>query len=425
MAERVTIKGTVVVYGLTWVPVRQAAREKAELLTLIREAQAKYYVRCQASEINYGVVSGSQDWSDATVRLPMLSGAMLFADHVVRHPPGDAQNSLLIQRVGEARVALVALLKGVPYLDIVTGDDELHGQLKSLYGEGHAGRFVVYGNLPDLVEHNLTPEDLVSGDWSGAIVRRFTDPVRNMQKIAFIAAGIAVIGGYVIWEELQNMRQQEQAKKAADPVLVYEARVQEILAAAHFDANAAIQVIWPVLLKREISMAGWALTSIRCKPTLCEELWQPGQGSFAALKQKVPAPQRVRLQSNRVTSAIEIPLAGKMTALRRETLPAKEIMWTGLIDQQQRMKRIHPQLLFTPKMPEIRGLSPEIAEASIPVDRRLYTGELAVSAPLGLAEEIFRQHLQHIMISEVAVEAADDVRHARILIKGNYYAKNE
>jgi hypothetical protein len=222
------------------------------------------------------------------------------------------------------------------------------------------------------------------------------------------------------------------ARRASDPALLYQASVSKMLATANFNGQAAWETIWTFIRNREIEMAGWSLHSIRCKPTQCEELWQQGNGSYASLQQTISPPQTITLQANNVTSVIQTPLKGMKTALTRADLPEKNALWLELVSLQQRMKRISPLLVFVPKPPKVLGqanaaLNPDLpptADRPVPAELIVVSGEMSVVAPLGLASEIFRLHLAHIMISEVVVEAPGDVRQAKIQIKGNYYAKS-
>ena len=429
MTEIIAINGKHLVFGLTWVTIADPRKERAEIAALLKTAKAKLVVRYCGSEIKYGLIRHSPELEGEPLREPMLSAAMLFSSQVKNAPP--TENSLLIQRLNEKKVSVILLLRGAPYLDLVLANAELDEQLAALRNEGHAG-LVAYGNLHGSVAEKMTPEMLACADSFQAELHKFQDTARSLRRYAVWLLLLVLLAGYAIWQGLKTAQRQESARKAHYPVLMYETAVQRILATASFNADAAWNTMWSVIRNREIEMAGWSLHSIRCKPTQCEEQWQQGNGSFAALQQRLQPGQTISLQANTVTSVIQIPLNGIKTALTRERLPEKNALWADLLGQQQRMKRINPLLVFTPKPAKVIGpagaapnpAGPNAVDSRVPANLLVYAGELTIAAPLGFASEIIRQHLGTIMISEILIDAPGDVRNARIQIKGNYYAKS-
>jgi len=431
VAEIISINGKCLVFGLTWVTIVNPKKEKAEIAALLKKAKAKLAVRQCGSEIKYGLVRHNPQWDVTPVREPLLSAALLFSIQV--GPAAATENSLLIQRLSDRRVAVIVLLKGEPYLDLVLASSELDEQLAAIRNEGHAG-LVAYGNVHGYVAQKMTPEMLADADPSHAELHNFKKTARGLRRHAVLLMSLLLVAGCALWAWCKNEQQQALARKERDPALMYEASVLNILATANFNAEAAWKTMWPVIRSREIEMAGWSLHSIRCKPTQCEEQWQQGNGSYAALKQKIKPPQTISLLANNVTSVIRMPLNGIKTALRKADLPEKNALWAELVSQQQRMKRINALLVFTPRAAKVIGqadgvdaAAPAVATATgprVPESLLVYAGEVTVVAPLGFASDIIQQHLHNIMISEILVEAPGDAMHARVQIKGNYYAKS-
>ncbi len=429
MAEIISINGKCLVFGLTWITIANPKMEKAEIAAFLRKTKAKQVVRHCGSEIKYGLIRQGPELDESQRREPLLSAAMLFSDQ--RSKEVATENSLLIQRLDEQKVAVIVLLKGAPYLDMVLANSELDEQLAEIRNEGHA-ELVAYGNLHGYVAEKMTLEMLLCGNTSNCELHQFKNTAHGLQRYAVLLALLALAAGYALWEWVKVGQQKELSQKAADPALIYEASLQKLLASANFNADAALKTIWSVVRNREIEMAGWTLQSMRCTSAQCEERWQQGNGSYASLKQKVQSGQTISLQANNVTSIIQTPLDGKKTALHRADLPEKNALWADLISQQQRMKRIHPSLIFTPKAAKVIGqpgaaltsVTQVPVAASVPAGLIVVAGDMTVDAPIGFATEIIQRHLDHIMISEILIEAPGDVKNARIKIKGNYYAKS-
>ena len=197
-----------------------------------------------------------------------------------------------------------------------------------------------------------------------------------------------------------------------------------LLSKAHFNGEAAYQAVWGVIKNRDVEVDGWSLKSIRCKVSQCEELWQKGHGNFSSFKRKLTGRQSLSLLTNEHTGLVSYPLEARATSLDRASLPKRADIWAELLAQQQKLQQIHPQLAFTPKAVEVRGLNPSLPANSIPADHLIYAGEMTITAPLGFAAEVLLRQMENIMVNEVSIEALGDVRNARIQIKGHYYAKN-
>ena len=424
MTDLLSVNGRNLFFGLAWVTITHAGKERKELSALVRKSQANYVVRHQGAEIKYGLLRHQpleEVGQDEADQEPILAGALLFSNYVACD--SHKENSVLILRIDENKVAMTVLLRGAPYLDMVVDDAELGAQLESLRNEGHKD-LVLYGDVEGYAVEKITGRQLVSGKLSNATMHRYSDPAQKLLRIAAAIALLALLAGVAAWCWHHTVQQQALTDQTVDPAVLYEQNVCKILATANFDADAAYKTIWTVLQNREVERAGWSLKSVKCRPSQCEELWQQGKGSYAALKQHLHASQTLSLQPNNVTSVLQIALNGKKVLLERASLPSRATLWADLVSQQQRMKSIHPQLVFAPKSAELRGLTPEMPAGSVPVGSAVYSGDMTVSAPLGLAADIFRHHLDHIMISEISLEAPADVKNARVQIKGNYYAKN-
>ncbi len=422
MAEFIPINGKLLVYGMTWAAVSNVKKESTESTSFSRTYQAEYRVRYAGKEIKYGLVKRVLDTVGAQQRGVLLSAACLFSTYVA--DARATQNSLLVHQIDDRNVAIIALLDGAPYVDVVVSLGELDSQLASLKQEGHAA-FVTYGNLPSHVRHLVSLADLMSGDSKPSVLVRFTDPRKRIQRVGMAVLVVVLIGGSILWKaEKEKRAADEAAKQVIDPVQEYRQATQQILTKANFNGEAAFEAIWQVIKQREIDVAGWSLKKITCKPMQCEELWQQTNGSFIALRQHTQLPQKISLQANGETSVITYPLSGRKTALEHSALPKIEALWIDLLSQQQRLKRINPALVFAPKPARIIGLSPTITASNIPADLLVYSGEISVSAPLGLAGEIFQHQLHHVTVNEVSIENIADIHRASINIKGTYYAQH-
>lgn len=420
MPTMLPINGKYLIYGLAWVSVVNSKKEFTERTAMSRGSQTEYYVRYVGQKIKYGLARRVIEIIGKQPKAQLLSAAMLFSDSL--DTISENQNSVLVQQLDDKDVAIIALLKGEPYLDVVVKLNQLDSQLASLYQEGHS-TFVVYGNMPEYVTHIVTSNDLLSANINQAALIRFTDPLKKLQKIALFMCAMVIVGGYSAWKNKKNNREAEEAEiNKGNPLKTYIEKNQKLLAVANFNGAAAYDAIWSVIKNREIEIAGWSLISIKCRPTQCEELWQQGYGSFKKLKQYIHLPQLITLQSNGESSLITYPIASKISPLEPSAMVSKDVLWIELITQQKRFKNSHPALVFTPKNPEIRGLTPTIVASSIPTESLLYSGDIAVSAPLGLGAEILRNYLPHVMINEISISNFSDIRNTTIHMKGTYYA---
>lgn len=433
MADFIPVNGKLLAFGLTWVTISHPKNEFRERITLSRSVQAEYRVRYADKEIKYGLARQVNDYVGQQPKGTLLSAALLFSSYTTI--TSTSENSLLIYQIDEKKVAIIALLKGTPYLDVVVKFNELDSQLASLFQEGHAD-FNVYGNIPTYVRQSLSSSDLLSVSTSAHALVQFTDPIKRIRRMGIIVIVLGVIGSFGVWKMTKaNHEAEEAAKNRIDPIQIYTENCQRLLASANFNGEAALNTIWQVIKKREINVAGWSLKNIKCTPTQCEELWQQKKnsfGNFALLRQRVHLPQTINLQANGENSVIHYPLTFPSvkvkTALVQSTLPQKEALWIELMSQQQRLKRINPALVFTPKSPKISGLNSNsnipIMASYIPTNLRLYSGEITVSAPLGLATEIFQHHLRNVKIEEISINTFENIRNTSIQIKGTYYAQH-
>lgn len=425
MAEFVPINGKLLAFGLTWVTISHPKKEASERISLARAGQAEYVARYSGKvgrEIKYGLAKRVIEEIGDQPKGSILSAALLFSEHIGSKT--SSENSLLVFQIDEKNVAIIALLKGAPYLDLVVKMGDLDNQLASLYQEGHAA-FALYSNLAAYSVNVISSNDLLEGNTKLAALARFTDPFKKALRIGMIVCAIGVVAGLANWKITKNKREAQTAtQNVVDPIQVYMENRQRLLANASFNGEVAAQVMWDVIKKREVTNAGWSLKNITCTPQRCEEHWQQNNGSYPALRATVHAPQTVTLQQNSETSVITYPLTGKRTALDFTTLQKKDALWIDLISQQQRLKRINPALVFTPKPAELRGITPTILVDSVPAEIRVYAGEITIHAPLGLASDLLQHHLNHVMINEIAIDTLSNVQTASVQIKGTYYAQH-
>ncbi len=422
MTEFVPINGKILAYGLTWVTLSHPNRNSPENTALFRAQQTQYFATCPGSTLKVGLATRVIDTAQVPPKGHLLSAALLFVNHTV--PVSASDNSLLIHQIDDKKVALIALLKGVPYLDVIISPGALDAQLASLYQEGHTP-FVVYGNIPAHATVPLAIDDLLSADTGLATLVRFTDPMKLMRRIGSIAAVCLISGGVAVWKMHKTHQEAAQAaRKMMDPVQAYQESTQHLLSLGRFNGSAAYGAIWSVISKREIELSGWSLKQLQCKPAECTETWKQGYGTLAQLTRRLQPGQTVQLQPDGETAAIKYSVTSHASASDPHSLPGKDRLWMELVAQQQRLKRIGINVVFTPKPPEVRGLTPGLTLGSIPPDMLLYAGDMTVTAPLGLAEDILQHHLPDITINDITLTNLDEVRHASLQIKGTYYARN-
>ena len=176
MPTMLPLNGKYLIYGLAWIDIVNPKKEFTERTAISRGSQIEYYVKYVGKKIKYGLARRVVETVGKQPKGKLLSAALLFSDHL--HSVTSHENSVLVHQLNDTDVAIVALLKGEPYLDVVIKFTELDSQLASLYQEGHS-TFVVYGNIPDYAQHIISANDLLSANISAAAMVRFTDPIKK------------------------------------------------------------------------------------------------------------------------------------------------------------------------------------------------------------------------------------------------------
>jgi len=421
MTEILNAGEKLLVFGLTWVSLQPSQKRFSQLALLIQNAGSKHYARYAGEVVKIGLLKCKSAVPADTRQGDMLAAAILFSNYIKQSRA--PQNSILIHQFSDTQLGLVVLLRGMPYLDIVIEVDELENQINAVNSELHEN-FALYGNYAGSNCKTLTAETLMSGGCDAAALKTVANPWKKIKRISALAALLAVVSGGVAWKWDLIGKNPTAEKKPVDPLIAYEENIRQLLSRARFNGESAYQAVWGVIKNREVEVDGWSLKSIQCKPSQCDERWQKGHGSFSAFRSRLNRTQTLSPLTDGLTVLVSYPLKAGGTALERASLPKKSDIWAELLTQQQKLKQIHPQLSFTPKTVQVRGLNPPLLANSIPPDNLVYAGEMTITAPLGFAAEVLLHQMENIMVNEVELDSLGDVRNARIQIKGHYYAKN-
>jgi hypothetical protein len=433
MAAFVEVGTATLAFGLAWKQV-SAKHEKADAAALVRKHRAGYKIKwASGSEIRYGVAtkpkSAGENRKGAGKKALVLSGAALFASKV----QGEA-NSLLVLPIdaNRSKYALVAVVAGSPYLDVVVAPGHVRERVESLRQEGYAG-FVEYGFHPDLPNAvEWARDDLLSGSRQAALMSKTSDRGPLLTKIAIAVAICAACGWSMVSDYMAEQEEAESAKTAVNPAVEYSAKLKSILQTAGFSGDAAIAAFWTPRSSREVTVEGWAAQSVVCTRSVCTEKWARQFGTNESMIAQMPKGCTYNFGASKETGDtmyIVCTPTLKASPMDAATFPKKAPFWLAFASEAQRLDFSKEfigdlRVTYTPAPSRIVGVPSGIDASKIPKAIVVEQGTYTATGPLGLMQETLARTGSNMAIEEVGIDIASGVEAAKFTVKGSFYVKN-
>jgi len=413
------------VFGLSWRPIDDIDREKAELRLLVKDFDASFQVRVSggsshATEVLYGLLPKAelQEHGFKKGKTAFLSPAILLAT-----VPNVSPNAIWAHRSGD-RAYMAVLEDGLPYPggDFCGTPEEVAQACESILAN-HSGRFTFYGNVhAQAIEISL--EDLVEeGNAKAATMLAASRGIdgRLMFAGAIVAAMCAAYG------YMQYRDQQEEAARLAarknkqSPEQLY----AKSLAIALTTAGSPVSEVTDALIqstgmrgrKQELLMGGWQLKDITCDVAACLFQWANVGGNNISL--------RDALQRNDIDYSLDGTTArysalhpSKVAvALDARRLPSMHIFKEQVGSFSQDLRLLGVTASFGPE--SIFGADPTIAPSAI--KSPVKAGTFSYQGKLALLEDIMRRLPQNMTLKSAVLTTGLD---AKFTLEGTYYVKD-
>lgn len=412
--------GFQVIFGMTWGAIQDPKKESREATAFAKSNYAEYKVRVQSNnEISYGALSNASELIAKHKKGTVLSAAVLFASLVEA-----TEHNLLVITLESGKTAVIAVVNGVPYLDVVVpsenASDRIHSLLREL-GGAMQGFGDCTSQFPDASP--MSVDELLTGDKKAAALHKFSDLKGIRTILILVALALAANFGWDYWKEVTKRREIEEArKKKIDPVKVYRESVQKLLAAGGVTGATATTAIWGAAKTVEIDQEGWQLESITCGPANCRETWKRKWGTNAGFVHAARTGSKATF-SNEATLSNSYSTPAKPTPLTRETLPQRDAFELAFSTQAQSEKAVGISYLYA--VPTVLGLTPGVTAAAVPKELIVYKGTFNGAGPLGLVDEVLAGLPANCTLDEFVISlSGGDPRAAKFNLKGSYYVKN-
>lgn len=426
MTALVEIKGVRVAFGVVWKRV-DPKNAKADVAALVRRHRAAYQIQLKeyvgvAPQPRKGTAEPKQKES-------VISGAAMFASYMA----GKSKNAVLVLPLDEkhSRYALVALVDGAPYLDLVLASTNVLDRMESLKQEGH-GAYAEFGNHPDFpAAQALSAADLLdkyakSALMSKAVVRRPRSALVTRAALAAIAIA-GVYGWYYM--DLQEEEEAAAQQVQVDPVAEYRKAAQAVLASPAPLGSDAYDAIWTPLAQRQTVVKGFEAQKVTCNRTGCSEDWKRNSGSNDMFITQFPANTRFDFG---LTGSVSLDKTvvlrehkSKVTPIAFASLPRRDAFSVQLISEAQK-RTFEPDLLgglqpvvYTLTAPKAVGNT-----AGVPKALHLEMGTYQIVGPLGLMRASLTTMHEAMRVDEITIDISGGEKAAKFTVKGIFYVKN-
>lgn len=419
MAVTIEVEDQHIVYGLMWGEVQDPKKENAEVNAMAKLMHGAYKTKLQTkTATHYGFAEEGHSLAKLVKRGRAHSAVALFANH------SDAtENSLLLHKVQDKKVAIVALVKGVYYLDVVVARNAVLDRVETLKNETNVA-YVVYGDCADLVPESiaLTPDELLRGDVKRALLKKHTDSSsRKAIILALIVLGLGYGGLEWHKKEVKRQEMEELARNQVDPVQLYKTELANVLPTILFTRNDMLTQLMPSVGKTETSHEGWRLLSVSCfKNGQCHEKWKRASGNNLSFMQGHS--HSVIFGPDDTATRVVVSNV-KPTILNVSNLPEQAVFTVQISSMLQDLVPL--KVIGKVENSGLLGLPAGVTPANIPKGIGLASGKFEVGGPVGLLYELAQALPENITTDEISVSIPDgNEQDAKFLIKGSYYVKN-
>lgn len=417
----VPVGDALAVFGLSWHPLSDTDRERAEARQLFKEFDASHCVRAASQvEVLYGLLP-ADDRRSLVSAGPIPRNAKLLSPAILLATMPDAGANLLWAefRGDTAHMAVVENRVPFPGGDYRGSKAEVLAAAESILAQTDS-KFQFFGNLlPDSIPLPLT--DLVKeGDGKAATLipaSRGVDP-----KLLFLVALLAVVGvgyGYTSWSKERDRAARLSARaQQQDPQKLYAAS----LAAALSTAGVPVAEIAPQLIEsamdQEVYEGGWMLKQVVCEAGGCTYSWENVGGNNLSLKSAMGG-REINTSLDGKGAAFTVPAKNAQASqLDPSRLPNMQHFMENTGSFSQDVRLLGVQYNFTP--PEIFGADPTIPAGAIKSPVR--AGTFSYAGPLALAAEMASQLPRNMTLTRVTL--GSDSTGPTFNLEGKYYVKD-
>jgi hypothetical protein len=434
MAVLIETQDACLAFGLVWRAVEQKT-ERREAAAFLRRHNAAHRLRWnQHGHLRYGVIRSLKAGAplDTGSKLPLLSAAALFAARVGAHTnalfffPADPRHD---------KHALIAVVDGMPWLDVLVPSNLLRERIESLKEEGH-GDFAEYGQHPDFphaVEWSLA--ELLTAPRGLALMTKIAQRNPLVLKGVVLLGAVMVSGGLSAWDyyDREQKKQEEAAGvPSVDAGAEYRKSVDKLMVTAGFSGSAALQAFWTPLADRSPEMAGWSAMRITCTRQSCVEEWARRGGTNAQLIEQLPAGMRYEFKLGK--DGGDMMLLSRtpslaITPMKPQSLPAREAFWLKETSRMQSLQ-FSSDLIggygvrFTLAPAQLAAVPSTINARLVPKHSAVAQGGFTIAGPLGLMQQSLLALNDNMSIDELGVDISEGAEGARFTVKGKYYVKN-
>lgn len=415
MPAYLEVNSKILVFGVPWTTVEHSKKEEGAITKFCRAHEATHSVRVVTETyVAAGVISRDSFKKDQTI----LSAAALFASVA----PTDT-NTILVFPISGTQTALIAIVNGLPYLDVVVPPEKVIQRIETLNKEG-VGGFKFYGILPEYDEVGVcSSQELLGGVIKQSEFVKFKDK-RNLWIFALGFLAVCVMAsGVVVWKKEQRRQQAEELKKKQiDHVAVYRNNISVLLASAKFTGADAYASIWNVIKSRQADIGGWTLTSVACTKTGCDESWTANGGNIRSFM-GTSRLGVVKPELNVKSLVNSIPITTKVDAISIESIPRKDefLLNVGALEQSLSVLNI----IYKFEKSKVVGISNGVEIGKVPVEMQIFQGTFKASAPLGLAPELLNKYFpDNATLNSVKVTIGKTSQELKMDVTGVYYVRN-
>lgn len=412
MAAIIEANGHQIAFGLTWGDIKVPKKERAEATEFARRLNATHLVRSEGTlAVKYGALANTP----VPKKGKLVAGAALFA---LLTPEGE--NSILVLPLEDSRAALVVIVAGAPYVDVILGKERVQAKIDSVLDETQV-IFKFYGNY-DAQPHAapVTPEQLVERDVKKAMLRKFHDPRKPIAVAAAVVIAAATLGGYQ-WVKAEKKRKAEEARKAAyvDPNVRYGEEIQKLLGTTGMTGSVVIEDIWNRIREREIAAGGWVLTKVTCKPNQCTEEWASTGGTPNDLADAVKDIGKVATTAKGTVVTYSFKTSGKPVA--KESLPNSKSFAEALGRSVEVLRSA--KLEVKEGALQLAGLPPGVMSGELVPSTLISRASFELSGRIGLFSDTPEYLYPNISFDEVTLDFTGGVEKMKFVMKGHYYVK--
>ncbi|SPA23795.1 putative PilO-like pilus assembly protein [Cupriavidus taiwanensis] len=417
----VPVGDALAVFGLSWHPLSDTDRERAEARQLFKEFDASHSIRAASQvEVLYGLLP-ADDRRSLVAAGTIPRNAKLVSPAILLATMPDAGTNLLWAEFRGDSAHMAVVENGVPFPggDYRGSKAEVMAAAESILAQTDS-KFQFFGNLlPDSIPLPLA--DLVKeGDIKGATLKpasRGVDP-----KLLLLVALLAVVGagyGYSTWSKERDRAARLAARaKQQDPQKLYAASLAAALSTAGPPVAEAAPPLIESAMNQEVYEGGWMMKQVVCEASGCTYAWENVGGNNFSLKSAMGG-REITASLDGKGASFTVPAKNAPPSLLDPSrLPTMQHFMEDTGSFSQDVRLIGVQYTFTPT--EIFGADPAIPAGSIKSPVR--AGTFSYTGPLALATEIASLLPRNMTFARVTL--GSDSTGPTFNLEGKYYVKD-